>query len=188
MGRKSKEHSRNAKKESSSERKKKIKSIPQTQENVRVKDVQIIDKRRELDTKKVEALAASILMVGLRTPITVKRLEEECDGVSITVLALVAGGYRLEAFKSLQRSRIPAFVIEGDQNDARILQLTENLYRTDLTAFSTPKTWPRWSSLFKLTRVGKLPTLAASSRTTAVLIGPQKNSASAQEKCVARLI
>ena len=134
MGRKSKEHSRNAKNKSSSERKKKIKSIPQTQENVRVKDVQIIDKRRELDPKKVEALAASILMVGLRTPITVKRLEEECDGVSITVLAFVAGGYRLEAFKSLQRSRIPAFVIEGDQNDARILQLTENLYRTDLTA------------------------------------------------------
>jgi ParB-like chromosome segregation protein Spo0J len=67
-------------------------------------------------------------MVELRTPITVRRIEKERDGVSTTVLALVAGGYRLEAFKSLELKRIPAFVIEGDKSEARILQLIENLY------------------------------------------------------------
>jgi ParB/RepB/Spo0J family partition protein len=73
-------------------------------------------------------------MVGLRTPITVRRIEKERDGVSTTVLALVAGGHRLEAFKSLGLKRIPALVIEGNKRDARILQLIENLYRAELTA------------------------------------------------------
>jgi ParB family transcriptional regulator, chromosome partitioning protein len=119
---------------SSFESRKKIKTIPQTREDVLVEDVQIIGKRRECDPEKVKTLAASISMAGLRTPITVRRIEKERDGVSTTVLALVAGGYRLEAFKSLGLKRIAAFVIEGDKRDARILQLIENLYRAELTA------------------------------------------------------
>ena len=101
-------------------RKKEIKNIPQTQEDLLVEDVQITGKRRERDPEKVKTLAASISMVGLRTPITVRRIAKERDGVSTTVLSLVAGGYRLEAFKSLGLKRIPAFVIEGDKSDARI--------------------------------------------------------------------
>ena len=102
-------------------RKKEIKNIPQTQEDLLVEDVQITGKRRERDPEKVKTLAASISMVGLRTPITVRRIAKERDGVSTTVLSLVAGGYRLEAFKWLGLKRIPAFVIEGDKSDARIL-------------------------------------------------------------------
>ena len=104
-----------------SKRKKQIKNIPQTQEDVLVEDVQITGKQRERDPEKVHTLAASISMVGIRTRITVRRIEKERDGVSTTVLWLVAGGYRLQAFKSLGLSRIPAFVIEGDKSDARIL-------------------------------------------------------------------
>jgi ParB family chromosome partitioning protein len=134
MGSKSKKRDGKTKDNSPVEDKKGLKDIPQTQEDVLVEDVQIIGKRRELDPEKVKTLATSISMMGLRTPITVRRFEKERDGVSKTVLALVAGGYRLEAFKSLERKRIPAFVIEGDKSDARILQLTENLYRDELTA------------------------------------------------------
>jgi ParB/RepB/Spo0J family partition protein len=125
---------RKNKDKSSFESRKKIKTIPQTQEDVLVEDVQIIGKRRECDPEKIKTLAASISMVGLRTPITVRRIEKERDGGSTTVLALVAGGYRLEAFKSLGLKRIAAFVIDGDKSDARILQLIENLYRAELTA------------------------------------------------------
>jgi ParB/RepB/Spo0J family partition protein len=119
---------------SSVENGKQTKTIPQTQENVLVADVQIVGKRRECDPEKVKALVASISMVGLRTPITVRRIEKERDGVSTTLLALVAGGHRLEAFKLLGLKSIPAFVIDGDKDEARILCLMENLYRTDLTA------------------------------------------------------
>ena len=109
---------RRTKDESFFKRKKEIKNIPQTQEDVLVEDVRITGKQRERDPKEVRTLAASISIVGLRTPITVRRIEKERDGVSTTVLALVAGGYRLEAFKSLGLKRIPAFVIEGDKSDA----------------------------------------------------------------------
>jgi ParB/RepB/Spo0J family partition protein len=128
---KSKTRRRKTKDKSLVESKKEMKNISQAEEDVLVEDVQIVGKRRELDPKKVKALAASISMVGLRTPITVRRIEKERDG---TVLTLVAGGYRLEAFKSLGLKHIPAFVIEGDKRDARILQLIENLYRAELTA------------------------------------------------------
>ena len=100
-----------------------------------VENVQIIGKRRKRDPEKVKTLAASISMVGLRTPITVRRIEKERDGDSKTsTIPLVAGHYRLEAFKSLGIKRIPAFVIESDKSDAKILQLIENLYRAELTA------------------------------------------------------
>ena len=53
---------------SSFESRKKIKTIPQTQEDVLVEDVQIIGRRRECDPEKIKTLAASISMVG--TPYT----------------------------------------------------------------------------------------------------------------------
>jgi ParB family transcriptional regulator, chromosome partitioning protein len=134
MGWKSKKRDRKNKNTSSSKSKKEVRDISQTHEDVLVEDVQITGKRRELHPKRVKTLATSISMVGLRTPITVRRIEKERDGGSTTVLALVAGGYRLEAFKTLGLKRIPAFVIQGYNRDARILQLIENLYRADLTA------------------------------------------------------
>ncbi len=134
MGWKSRKRGRKTKDKSHFESKKEIKTGSQTQEDVLVENVQITGKRREPDPEKVKTLAASISMVGLRTPITVRRIEKERDGDSKTILALVAGHYRLEAFKSLEIKRIPAFVIESDKSDARILQLIENLYRAELTA------------------------------------------------------
>ena len=101
MGWKFRKRRRTTKDKSLFTRKKEIKNIPQTQEDLLVEDVRITGKQRERDPKKVKTLAASISMVGLRTPITVRRIAKERDGVSTTVLSLVAGGYRLEAFKSL---------------------------------------------------------------------------------------
>jgi ParB-like chromosome segregation protein Spo0J len=50
------------------------------------------------------------------------------------VLALVAGRHRLEAARTLEWEHIDAFIMEGNDNDARIWQLMENLYRGDLTS------------------------------------------------------
>ena len=156
MGWKFRKRRRKTKDKSSFKRKKEIKNIPQTQEDVLVEDVQIIGKQRERDPEKVKTLAASISMVGLRTPITVRRIEKERDGVSTTVLALVAGGYRLEAFKSLGLKRLPAFVIEGDKSDARILQLTENLYRAELTALQHAEDLAELSELVQAEEGGQV--------------------------------
>jgi ParB-like chromosome segregation protein Spo0J len=100
-----------------------------TLERIAVEDVEVIGKHREVDPEKVKSLAASMAMIGLRTPITVRRIEK---GFS-TTFALVAGGHRLEAAKKLGWEHIDAFIIEGNETDARICQLMENLYRADLT-------------------------------------------------------
>jgi len=111
---------------------------------------------------------------------------KERDGVSTTVLALVAGGYRLEAFKSLELKRIPAFVIEGDKSDARILQLIENLYRADLTALQHAEDLAELIGIVQTDKGGQVAHPGGSSHTTSVLAGPQKHSVSPGERCVAR--
>src|SRR5271165_1426853 len=100
-----------------------------TLERIAVEDVEVIGKHREVDPEKVRSLTASMAMIGLRTPITVRRIKK---GFS-TMFALVAGRHRLEAAKKLGWEHIDAFIIEGNETDARICQLMENLYRADLT-------------------------------------------------------
>jgi ParB/RepB/Spo0J family partition protein len=101
-------------------------------ERVLVEDVQVISKHhREVDARKVASLAASMAKIGLRTPITVRRIKK---GLGTTVLALVAGGYRLAAAKSLGWKNIDAFIMEGNETDARMWQLIENVHRAELTA------------------------------------------------------
>jgi ParB/RepB/Spo0J family partition protein len=99
-------------------------------ERIAIEDVQVIGKHRDLDPQKVASLAASMAKIGLRTPITVRRIEKDLD----TKIFLGAVLYRLEAAKKLGWEYIDAFVMEGTKADARMWQLMENLYRADLTA------------------------------------------------------
>ena len=103
----------------------------QTLDKIAVEDVLIAGKRRELNPEKVKTMAASMSKIGLRTPITVRRIKK---GLGTTVLALVAGGYRLAAAQSLGWKEIDAFIMEGDETDARMWQLIENVHRAELTA------------------------------------------------------
>jgi ParB family chromosome partitioning protein len=107
------------------------KAVSQTLERIAVDDVEVVGKHREVDPEKVKTLAASMAKFGLHTPITVRRIKK-ADGTK--VLALVAGGHRLAAAKYLGWTHIDAFVMEGNETDARIRRLMENLYRADLTA------------------------------------------------------
>jgi len=100
-------------------------------ERIPVEDVHVISKHhREVDAHKVASLAASMAKIGLRTPVSVRRIEKDLD----TKTFLSAGLYRLEAAKRLGWEYIDAFVMEGTKADARMWQLMENLYRADLTA------------------------------------------------------
>jgi ParB-like chromosome segregation protein Spo0J len=100
-----------------------------TLERIAVEDVEVISKHRGVDPEKVKSLAASMAKIGLRTPITVRRIKKGLG----RVLALVAGRHRLEAARTLGWQHIDAFIMEGNDNDARMWQLMENLYRADLT-------------------------------------------------------
>ena len=76
---------------------------------IRIDEVYVPSKhRRDLDPGAVEALAESILEVGLQTPISVRR-----DGERFV---LVNGVHRLEACKALGEETITAIVVRAPQH------------------------------------------------------------------------
>jgi ParB-like chromosome segregation protein Spo0J len=111
----------------------------------------VVGKRfRQIDLEWVNALAQSISTVGLRTPITVRILPEilGADGVALQdVPVLVAGLHRLEAVKLLGWEDIDAFVVAGDDKDARLWEIAENLHRKDLTAQERAEQVAEWVKL-----------------------------------------
>jgi len=74
----------------------------------------------------VRAIAASMEMVGLQTPITVREWKKK--------VTLVTGGHRLAAAKQLGWKAIPSIALASDKIQTRIWQIVENLYRAELTA------------------------------------------------------
>lgn len=82
---------------------------------------------RQSDAAKVESLKASFSELGHRTPISVT---PRADGERYL---LSAGLHRLEAARALGWSAILGFVESGDDLDAELWEIDENLCRAELT-------------------------------------------------------
>ncbi|MAF50258.1 MAG: chromosome partitioning protein ParB [Rhodospirillaceae bacterium] len=81
---------------------------------------------RARNQKAFRLIIDSIASVGLKKPITVALREKKN---SDTPYDLVCGQGRLEAFKSLGESEIPAIVIDVAEEEALVMSLVENLAR-----------------------------------------------------------
>ena len=92
---------------------------------LRITDIAIPEKYRSINEKALEALAHSMHQIGLRTPISVRVVNEG--------FRLVAGRHRLEAARKLGWKRIDAIVMRGHKFDRQIWHNAENLDRADLT-------------------------------------------------------
>lgn len=88
---------------------------------------------REVDRNSVEALAASIKEIGLLSAITVRKVQKSRNGIFCDAFEVIAGMHRVKAFRWLQKTRIPAVVIEADDLRAELMLIDENLRRNDLT-------------------------------------------------------
>lgn len=86
-----------------------------------IKDIQVKERKRRVCPDKVREIAASIDQIGLINPITLTY-----GGV------LVAGMHRLEAFKSLGQTHIPVSKKTLDDLDAELVEIDENLKRSEL--------------------------------------------------------
>lgn len=78
---------------------------------------------RERNLRIHQAITENIDAVGLKRPITIRRLEE--DGK----YALVCGQGRLESLMMLGQSTIPAIIVEVDQETGHVMSLVENIAR-----------------------------------------------------------
>lgn len=81
---------------------------------------------RDRNLKAFEEIVGNIKSIGLKKPITVTQ-REAADGESSYLL--VCGEGRLNAFRLLGETHIPAIVVKVSEEDAFIMSLAENIAR-----------------------------------------------------------
>lgn len=94
-------------------------------ELINVKKILIRKSDETLDENLVASIAESILLFDLLHPIAVRRVAEK--------IVLVAGAHRLEAMKRLGRKKVPCLFVQGNETDAELVRLGEDLWRKTLT-------------------------------------------------------
>ena len=99
-----------------------------TPENVTLVPIARIEvlNSRDRNMKVFEEIVESIQLIGLKKPITVAERAGE-DGQPKYLL--VCGEGRLNAFRILGETHIPALVVDGSDEDAFIMSLAENIAR-----------------------------------------------------------
>lgn len=105
-----------------------------------VDDVQVPERRREVNRERVAQLAESMKKLGLMTPISVWTGDNEN-------VYLVAGRHRLEAAKSLGWDRIDGVFVEMDERERRMWEIVENLHRAELTVLERGELEAEWIRL-----------------------------------------
>lgn len=91
--------------------------------------------RRPLDQKAVTTIASSVKEIGLKTPISVRKIKRKSsDGDWEYPWILVAGRHRLAAAKKLGMKQIEVIDVGGDDIDASMWEIAENLHRAELSA------------------------------------------------------
>jgi ParB family chromosome partitioning protein len=78
------------------------------------------------EKRKFQHIVDSISRVGLKRPVTVAK---KTDNAGAITYDLVCGQGRVEAFKTLEQSHIPAIVIDASLNDCLVMSLVENCAR-----------------------------------------------------------
>ena len=96
---------------------------------VPISEIKITTRLRRTDKNRVDDLCESIRGVGLLHPISVAKKD---DGY-----VLLAGNHRVESFKKLNRSVIPAIILEANDLVCSLVEVEENLCRSELNAIQT---------------------------------------------------
>jgi ParB-like chromosome segregation protein Spo0J len=121
---------------------------------IKIENIIVPEGHRPVDPEKVAGMAASIKVVGLLSPIGVRRRGD-------APVELVFGGHRLAACASLGMETIEAIAVDGlgwdqgrredtDINDfVKMAEITENLHRSDLTTQQRNEQIAEWVALFE---------------------------------------
>lgn len=119
-----------------------------------IEDIHISSKRRAPDMVRVANIADSIGDVGLMNPPAVCIRNdvvlaggEICDAVPI----LIYGHHRLLALKSRGEVAVECIVYEVDDLHAELMEISENLHRSELTALERDEHVARWIRLRQTT-------------------------------------
>lgn len=89
---------------------------------VKVSAIKIPKRKRDINIAKVQEIARSIKTIGLLHPISITKGRE-----------LLAGAHRLEAYKTLGYDEIPVVIKNEDSIRHELIEIDENLCRSELT-------------------------------------------------------
>ena len=103
-------------------------------------EITVLPGRREVVKATVESLAASIKKIGMQNPISVRSEKGRR-------FVLIAGRHRLEAMRILGENLILASVMNIDDVEARLWEISENLHRSELTVLERSEQVSEWVSL-----------------------------------------
>jgi len=106
---------------------------PPRVEMIPIADITIVNPR--IRNQKIhKAITESIELVGLKRPITVRRVP---PGQGDSPYALICGQGRLESCKLLGQSEIPALVLDVDEETGHVMSIVENVARRTPRAVET---------------------------------------------------
>jgi ParB family transcriptional regulator, chromosome partitioning protein len=98
-------------------------------EIIAIKDIFIPERLRAVEEEHALVIAQSIVEHGLINPISVRRTPAQKGGK----FTLIAGAHRLRAFEINDESEIEALIFEADQSEGQLIEITENLFRNELS-------------------------------------------------------
>ncbi|OJF91732.1 chromosome partitioning protein ParB [Rhizobium sp. 58] len=98
---------------------------------IRIDQIHIPERLRAVEEDQALAIAQSIVEHGLINPITVRSTPAMNKGK--TPYTLVAGAHRTRAEVLNDEVEIDAMVVEADQAEGQLVEITENLFRNDLS-------------------------------------------------------
>jgi ParB family chromosome partitioning protein len=102
--------------------------------------------RDRLRDDAIASLMESIQKIGLREPPTIRiGHDEDEDGGEYPIL--VAGLHRIEALKRLGAQYADCAVFDGDETEARLWEISENLHRAELTVQQQAEHIAEWVRL-----------------------------------------
>lgn len=90
------------------------------------------ERLRAVEEDHALAIQASIVEHGLINPITVRHVPNQAKGKQPYVL--ITGAHRLRAVELNDETEIEALIVKADADEAQLLEITENLFRNELSA------------------------------------------------------
>lgn len=96
-----------------------------------LKEIFVPERLRTVEEEHALAIAQSIVEHGLLNPVTVRRTPAKSKGA--TPYTLIAGAHRLRATEMNDESEIEAIIVEADQAEAQLIEITENIFRNELS-------------------------------------------------------
>ncbi|WP_422371312.1 ParB/RepB/Spo0J family partition protein [Hoeflea sp.] len=96
--------------------------------SIKLSDIHVPERLRSIDEDHALAINKSIAEHGLINPITVRQTPNGERSYT-----LVAGAHRYRAFEMLEEAEIDAVVVKADADEAVLLEISENLFRNDLS-------------------------------------------------------